>query len=193
MSGEEMPHFLKLNLDHLWIRPLIIRVMEVLISLCFCLFIYNLYLTYFHLRLKGSDNKYLKWTSKIKNNRKEEGKMYFKLQTDTVIKIGRRFNCKHYTDFRNKFMSKICTWGSLKNMMTIFLAVFWLQMQLCVCVCVRLEGSYISSDLPRNPFCLLSLWEDGAGGRGGGGGVRDWIQADVPIELWVAGNKNCFW
>ena len=36
-----------------------IRVMEVLISLCFCLFIYNLYLTYFHLRLERSDNKYL--------------------------------------------------------------------------------------------------------------------------------------
>ena len=24
-------------------------------------------------------------------------------------------------------------------------------------------------------------------------GFRNWIQEDVSIELWVPGNKNCFW
>lgn len=57
--------------------------------LCFCLFIYSLYLTYFHLRLEGSDNKIPEMNIKDQKQQKRGGKMYFKLQTNTVIKIGK--------------------------------------------------------------------------------------------------------
>lgn len=81
--------------------------------------------------------------------------MYFKLQTNAVIKIGRSFKSASTILISEINLCQKSVYEALKNMMTIFLAVFWQQMQLCVCVC--LEDSYdISSDLPRNLFCLPS-------------------------------------
>ena len=68
----------------------------------------------------------------------------------------------------------------------IFSCILATDAAVCVCVCVYVWRAAIFNQTFPEILSVFSLSERT-------GGFRDWIQADVFIELWVAGNKNCFW
>lgn len=121
MFGEEMPCFWKLNLDHLWIS---LDKIHGDFDLPVCLFIYDLYLTYFHLRLESFIINIWNEHQRSKTTEKRREKCTSSCRL-VVIKLGSSFNSASTVLISEINLCQRSVYEAL---------VLWQQMQLCVYV-----------------------------------------------------------